>query len=493
MAPINIDMKNPKSICVVGGGTAGLVAALILKKSYPSLKVDIIESSKIGIIGVGEGSTEHWKTFMDFMVMNKKDMLKSCDATFKAGIMFENWSDRPYLQTVEGSYNLKFHDILPVYAKLISENQQLTSDETVNSYVVWDNDPQEVLDEFPVVQFHFNTRKLNDYLHRLCKEYNISVFDDIITDVELTEEGIGKISSKENEYNYDFYIDSTGFSRILIDKLGAKWNSYSDYLKMNSAIVFPTKNEERFPMWTLARAMDAGWMFRIPVWGRNGNGYIFDKNYITPEQAKAEVEEYLGHEIEVAKHLEFDPGCVDRTWIKNCVAIGLSGSFVEPLEATSIGTSIQQAFLLANRIINYNDRTIELYNQEVEDILLDIRDFVALHYVVDREDTLFWKDVKRMPLPPRLEKNIEMWKHKLPQDGDFGNESSYKLFSSPHYTIILAGNNQFNLESIKQQYEVLPPDIKELTERTIHDTLNLHPLSKKVSHKTIIELIRQLA
>jgi flavin-dependent dehydrogenase len=485
-------MKNPKSICVVGGGTAGLVAALILKKSYPNLKVDIIESSKIGIIGVGEGSTEHWKTFMDFMNMDKKDMLVSCDATFKAGIMFENWSKEPYLQTVEGAYNLKYHDILPVYAKLIADNKPLTSNETRNSYVVWDNDPQEVLDEFPVVQFHFNTQKLNQYLHRLCQEHRIDVYDDVITDVEITDNGIGKISG-DSTYEYDFYIDSTGFSRALIDKLGAKWNSYSDYLKMNSAIVFPTENEERFPMWTLARAMDAGWMFRIPVWGRNGNGYIFDKNYITPEQAKAEVEEYLGHEVEVAKHLEFDPGCVDKTWIKNCVAIGLSGSFVEPLEATSIGTSIQQAFLLANRIVNYNDRTIELYNQEVEDILLDIRDFVALHYVVDREDTDFWRDVKKMPLPPRLEKNMEMWKHKLPQDGDFGNESSYRLFSSPHYTLILAGNNQFDINSIREQYEMLPRDVKELTERTIVENSELPPYAKKVSHKTIIDLIRQIA
>ena len=490
MAPINICMKNPKSICVVGGGTAGLVAALILKKSYPSLKVDIIESSKIGIIGVGEGSTEHWKTFMDFMVMDKKDMLKSCDATFKAGIMFDNWSDKPYLQTVEGGYNLKFNDILPVYAKLIADNRPLTSEESFNSQVLWDNDPQEVLDEFPVVQFHFNTHKLNQYLHRLCDEHGVNVYDDIITDVQLTEDGIGKISSDTNMYEYDFYIDSTGFSRLLIGKLGAKWQSYSDYLKMNSAIVFPTENEESFPMWTLARAMDAGWMFRIPVWGRNGNGYIFDKNYITPEQAKAEVEEYLGHEVEIAKHLEFDPGCVDRTWIKNCVAIGLSGSFVEPLEATSIGTSIQQAFLLANRIVNYNDRTVELYNQEVEDILLDIRDFVALHYVVEREDTDFWRDVKKMPLPPRLEKNMEMWKHKLPQDGDFGNESSYRLFGAPHYAIILAGNNWFDLDSIREQYELLPQDTKELVERTIDE--ELHPYIRKISHKTIIELIRQL-
>ena len=492
MASINIAMNTPNSIAVVGGGTAGLVAALILKKSCPTIQVDVIESSKIGIVGVGEGSTEHWKSFMDFMDMDKKDMLKSCDATFKAGIMFDNWSDEPYLQTVEGGYNVKFHDTLPLYAKLISEEQPLTSEESFNSQVVWDNDPQEVLDEFPVVQFHFNTNKLNQYLHRLCKEYDIPIYDDIINDIVIDESGIKTISSDTQVYDYDFYIDSTGFSQLLIKKLGAKWTSYSDYLKMNSAIVFPTGDEDEYPMWTLARAMDAGWMFRIPVWGRKGNGYIFDKNYITVDEAKAEVEAYLGHEVEISKHIEFDPGCVDRTWIKNCVAIGLSASFIEPLEATSIGTSIQQAFLLANRIVNYNDRAIELYNKEVEDIVLDIRDFVALHYVVNREDTQFWKDVKQMPLPPRIAKNMEMWKHRLPQDGDFGNESSYRLFSAPHYTIILAGNKWFNIDSIKHQYNLFPQDVKELVEHAL-DGADIPPFVRQIPHKTIIELIRHLA
>ena len=494
MASINIDMRNPKSICVVGGGTAGLVSALILKKTYPTLKVDIVESSDIGIIGVGEGSTEHWKEFMDFLNIDPTEMLKETDATFKAGIYFENWTETPYIQTVEGDYHAIWHDYPIVYGKLISEQaDSLVFDSVWNSEVAWDNHILETVKEFPVAQFHFNTNKLNQYLHKIAGNFGIDVYDDIITDVEVDETGITNLIGEKENYNYDFYIDCTGFKRVLMNKLEAKWTSYSEHLKMNSAIVFPTEDEDEYPMWTLARAMDAGWMFRIPTYGRKGNGYIFDKNYITPEQAKQEVEEYLGREINVAKSFTFDPGRLEECWIKNCAAVGLSASFVEPLEATSIGTSIQQSFLLSSRIINYTDRSIELYNQEVKEILEDIKDFVALHYVVDREDTAFWKAQKSVPLPERLEKNMEMWKHRLPIDSDFGSENSYKLFDKLNYLLVLHGIGHFDIESIKQQYQSISPSARDFADRLIHDLESSKDEARFVPHKMFIELVRKIS
>ena len=347
------NLNLPKNICVVGGGTAGFVAALILKKAYPSISIQIIESSKIGTIGVGEGSTEHWKEFMDYMGFNKAEMLTKSDATFKAGIMFKDWSKNDYLQTVEGAYNILAHDYPVLYGKLISDGRlpkDLVEDESWTGNIFWTNDVEEILSEFPVAQFHFNTVKLNDYLHEKAQSLGIKIVDDIIVDVVTDDNGIKSISSKENTYEADFFIDCTGFKRILLNKLGAEWESYSKYLKMNRAIVFQTPDEDTYPMWTLAQAMKYGWMFRIPVWGRKGNGYIFDSNYISADEAQREVEEMLGEGIDVRKEISFDPGAVKNPWIKNCVAIGLSASFVEPLEATSIGTSIQQSFLLTDRI-----------------------------------------------------------------------------------------------------------------------------------------------
>ena len=225
-----------------------------------------------------------------------------------------------------------------------------------------------------------------------------TVVDDEITDVVVSEwNKIESISSEKEKYEYDFYVDCTGFAKLLIGQLGAQWQSYSKYLKMKEAIVFPTPEEDEIPLWTLAKAMNAGWLFRIPVQGRKGNGYIFDSDFITAEEAQREAESYLGHGVEVAKNIKFDPGALDRPWISNVCAIGLSASFVEPLEASSIGTSINQSFLLAQRIVNYNQESIDRYNAEVGAIMDNIRDFIALHYITDRRDTSFWQEVATIP------------------------------------------------------------------------------------------------
>ena len=217
---------------------------------------------------------------------------------------------------------------------------------------------------------------------------------------------------------------------------------------MKSAVVFPTGDEENYNMWTLAKAMDYGWRFKIPVWGRHGNGYIFDSDYITAEQAKQELDIEFGKDVEIAKTFDFDPGAVDRAWIKNCVAIGLSGSFVEPLEASSIGTSIQQAFLLMHRLPNYNEKTIASYNKSFNDIMENIRDFIILHYLTKKDNTSFWKNASMISLPDSLQAKLELWRNKLPITEDFNSLSDYILFNASNHTMILSGLGLFNNKSI---------------------------------------------
>ena len=260
-------------ICVVGGGTAGFVSALILKSSYPSYTVDIIKSSNIPTIGVGEGSTEHWSRFMDFVGIQAGEMIKECDATFKTGIMFKDWGGRDYLQNVHSHYSADRNGFPIVYSKLMSQDvdpRKLTGD------YLWDNKTpfmkfiEERPNETGVSQYHFNTSKLNDYLIKKSKQMGCNIIDDEVEPIWTTE--IKQLRGKEHVYHYDFYVDCTGFKRLLISKLGAKWKSYRQWLKMKEAIVFPTPEEDEIPIWTLAKAMDYGWMFRIPVWGRKGNG-----------------------------------------------------------------------------------------------------------------------------------------------------------------------------------------------------------------------------
>jgi len=238
--------------------------------------------------------------------------------------------------------------------------------------------------------------------------------------------------------------------------------------------------------------MKYGWMFRIPVWGRKGNGYIFDSDYITDEEAKAEVEEYLGHTVDIAKTISFDPGALDKTWIQNVCAIGLSASFVEPLEASSIGTSIQQAFLLASRLHKYNQTTINRYNEEVNAILENIRDFVLLHYMCDRDDTNFWINARSVELPESLKNNLEIWKNKLPISEDFTKSTTKVLFNEYNHAIVLHGLGLFDTNSINEQFQNFPNSVKEYANRTVHNLRETEANIKTIPHKMMIDLIRKL-
>jgi len=480
---------NVKSLLVAGGGTAGLIAAIILKKNL-NIQIDVVHSSNIGIVGVGEGSTEHFKDFMDFVGIDQYELIKSCDATYKSGIMFENWTEKPYLHSVGSQWNVKNAQYSFVYANQISKQ-----DDRITDDLQWQNKINKWFlnqrDQFPYNQFHFNTHKLNEFLINVAKSLGINFYDDEITAVNVNEQGnIQSIIGNLNEYRYDFYIDSTGFKRILIDKLGAKWQSYGKYLKMKSAITFQTPDEENYNLWTVARAMDAGWMFRIPVWGRYGNGYIFDSDYTDKEQAHKEVELYFNKKIEIGKEFHFDPGALDKVWINNCVAIGLSGSFVEPLEASSIGTSIQQSFLLMHRLQNYDQNVIDDYNKSFNDIMENIRDFLILHYMTRKTNTDFWRDLANLEIPNSLGSKLERWQHKLPINEDFSHLSNYKLFGSDNFIMCMHGLGLFNRNSIKQEFESKSIMIQEEANKLIQKQFEFNNSIESVSHKEMISLIR---
>jgi len=489
--------KNVKSISVVGAGTAGLIAAIIIKIKH-DMDVNVIYSSKIGIIGVGEGSTEHFNEFMRYSGITQEQIVKETDATFKSGIMFEGWTSDPkynYMHSVFDELSEKVGQYSLINAKLITMNGILNFERTWNSML--DASFLKIEDRYtyPINQYHFNTHKLNDFLIRHAKKIGINVIEDEILDVILTECGsIKSVQGEKSNYESDFYIDCTGFKRILMNKLNAKWKSFSKYLKLNSAITFQTEDEENYNYWTLAKALKCGWLFRIPVWGRYGNGYIFDNNHITKEDAKKEVEELFGKELSIGKEFNFDPGCLENVWIKNCCAVGLSGSFLEPLEATSIGTTIQQSFILAHRIASYNEKDIENYNKDFNTILNNIRDYVLLHYLTNRSDTNFWKEATTVELPDTLQSLMEIWKHRLPVKDDVIRTypSNYNMFWDSNWIQILYGINYFDIKSIENELNSNSERIRKHADNKIRYLKYYEPNIKLISHKDYIRKIREL-
>ncbi len=484
-------MNNVKKIGVIGGGSAGLVAALVLKTQFPSMAVDVVASSNIGIVGVGEGSTEHWMQFLEFIGVHYSEVIKECDATFKSGIMFKGWGKNDYLHSIGSGFTNKERKYPFVYAHQIAQDvhpSQLVSphawDSVVNTWFITNENSS------PTMQFHFNTHKLNTFLINTAKSRGINVYDDEIIDVEIKSDGnIGLLTGKNDTYEYDFYVDSTGFKKLLIGKLGGKWRSHAKYLKMKSAVTFATAQGDEIPMWTTAQAMKNGWMFSIPTYGRTGNGYIFDSDYITVDQAKDEVRDFLGKDVEFGKEFNFDPGALEKCWIKNCCAVGLSASFIEPLEASSIGTSIQQSFLLGESLINYNEHVIDRYNNIITGIIDNIRDFIVLHYITGRDDTQFWRDVAELELPPSLESKLKLWREKLPTYQDFIDTSELRLFSDLHHIIVLHGLGLFDIDKIRNEYiNSTSGATKQNAYMTLDQVMNMR--CKTIPHKMFIELVR---
>lgn len=484
-------MRQVKSLTVVGGGTSGLISALILKERS-NLDVNLIYSSKVEILGVGEGTTEHFGQFMSFVGIKPSQIIKECGATFKIAVVFEDWvpNKKAYIHSVNDLFNFNLGQYPSVYAKQISNESDYLYRKNIEKNQI-QVDAIDIDNYPPVGQYHFDNFKLNEFLKKIAISKQIKIIDDDIIDINLDEQGyINQIIGLKSTYKSDFYIDATGFKKILINKMGAKWKSYNKYLRVNSAIVFPSPDENNYNYYSLSKAMNSGWRFKIPTWGRHGNGYIYDNNFITADEAKDEIEKELGSKIEIAKTFNFDSGTLENVWIKNCVAIGISGSFIEPLEATSIGLTIQQTFLLMHRIQNYNDIVIKEYNKSFTTIVENIRDFICLHYITKKNNTEFWKNNLNSEIPDSLKYNLTKWKNKLPIIEDFCGNSTYLMFGPNNFITVMAGLNLFNKDAILKEYNFLSKNLKTLTEDLILKITELENKEIYMTHKEILTFIR---
>jgi tryptophan halogenase len=451
-----------KSICVVGGGNSGLMSALLVKKLLPNLSITLIKSKNIGTIGVGEGSTEHWTVFAQAAGISIFDLMNECGATIKIGIKFENW---------HGDGTSYFHSIFDSLATMESYTgaaitmMRLISEGIAGEDMYWKlpmkGYVREPLSDYS--QFHFDSEKLNEFLQERCIQAGINIYDSEIVDVKLDNEGfIESISDKEGKtYSADFFIDSSGFRRVLSSKLGAEWVDWSKHLPMNSAIAFQTPYEEKLPPYTLARAMNSGWSWRSPVQERFGNGYVFSDNFITEEQALDEIQQYYKDTVNIGRKINFKSGKVNKAWIKNCLSIGLSSNFVEPLEASSIASTVKQLQLFIGSIYNWSKEdtgTIKKYNEIFDDMMLNVLDFIQLHYFTKRDDTDFWRWCKHeITMTDFNKEHLEIFKKNfvnqivLPEDGIMRN---FRIYDCLNWIQVMHGLRMFDSKKIKEIYEI---------------------------------------
>ena len=441
-----------KDFIIVGGGNAGCIAALMLRRAFPRKNISIIRSSKIGTIGVGESSSEHISDFCNFCDINSCDFILKTKATFKVGVYFDNWSDNDFLHNVnQQNVSTSLGNYFPYLHKVVAHNRP---NYEMNYCGAWENEVPlmffQSMDHTPTKQFHFDTNALNEYLEQKCRNDGIQIIEDELKSVSVDSNN-GNITSVNGRLNYQskFFIDCSGFSRLLSENaLGVKWKSYSEYLPLNSAIAFATDEMEEYNMYTKSTARDYGWSWQIPTQGRTGNGYVFCDRFIDEDQAHQEMEEAYGQEITINKTFKFDPGRLEKAWHKNCYAVGLSQSFVEPLEATAMGSVVQQMFAF---IHTYPSNSIEECNEMVNGIFDNIFDYVQAHYLTKREDTPFWKEVKYdLKITPSLQKLLDKWERRFPQLSDISCQ--WAMFNTVNYIPILYGLKWFNIDKVLKEF-----------------------------------------
>lgn len=432
------------NIVILGGGTAGWLTALFAKKTFPEYKTTLIQSKELGIIGVGEASTPHLVTFMKNLDLDIPQVVLRTNGSIKNGINFVNWNGdgKRYFHSfkeevtntsVDNSFT---HDCIDYYIKMLIQDGR-----PLEEFVYAHNLSYKNRIDFEHLQWslHFDATRLADYLEEVGKERGIEVIDDSYLDAEVNENGnIKTLILKNQKVDVDFVFDCTGFHRQLIGKLyKQKWISFSKHLPMKKAIPFWIDTQTDIEPYTSCIAMKYGWVWHIPLYHRTGCGYIFDSDYIDVEQAKKEAEEYFGQSLEIRKIIDFEAGMYENFWVKNCMAVGLSSSFLEPLESTSLWITCQQLELFrhfTNDLFLNRDRSLSQFNKIITTSVDEVMQFIFLHYYTKRQDSDFWREFKdKNEIPPKLIDRIEAIK-----DANF---RSFDIVGSRHSMIY------FNLSS----------------------------------------------
>jgi tryptophan halogenase len=371
-----------KKVIIVGGGTSGWLTALVVNKFWKDTEVTLIESSKKGILGAGEGGTPNFGRILTMLDINQDEFYTQTKSTIKSGLNLHNWTG---------------------------------SDELSKHLFFGGN-----LDNFNIPKaYHFDASLVAKYFKQIATDRGVKCIDDEVIHINNDGENIINLELKNNGViDLDFVFDCSGFARIIIDKVhNEDWVSYSEYLLLNKALGFflPQTNKYKTTDRTFSKmiSMDAGWMFQIPLQHRWGCGYVFNEKYKSVEEAKSEIENYLGEEIKIQKIFDFKPGTHKRSWIGNSISIGLSYGFIEPLEATSLMSTIMQLKRLID--CGFDEGYKDMFNKWCYQINEQNLIFIRYHYLCERTDTPFWKDSFNMPVPSKLKEILDEDNNLIPK------------------------------------------------------------------------------
>ena len=387
-------------ILIVGGGSAGWMTAATLESQFPNYKISLIESKNISTVGVGESTLGQITDWMRLLKIEDKDFIKHVDGSYKLSIKFTDFYKKgeafhyPFGQPVTKRTRAGTNDW---WFKKMLHSKTPYSDYADCIYPLQMAYVNQNKFDIKEVQraYHFDATKFGLWLkNNYCKKIK-HILDDVVS-IEQDENGI---TSLNNKYKADLYIDCTGFKSLLLDKtLKEPFESYSDMLPNDSAwatrIKYKNKEKELVP-YTNCTAIENGWVWNIPLWSRIGTGYVYSSKFVDDDSALKEFKKHLGQEDLEFKKIKMRVGIHNRLWVKNVVAIGFSAGFIEPLESNGLYTVHE---FLTKLVLNLQRDKIsqwdrDNFNYQCKHMFKEFSEFVGLHYALShRNDTEYWKN-----------------------------------------------------------------------------------------------------
>jgi len=410
-------------IVVAGGGTAGWMTAAALARTLGvAIELTLVESDAIGTIGVGESTIPPIVLFNRLLGIGEAEFMRATQATFKLGIKFENWKDvgesyfHSFGTTGKDHWSAGFQHFW--MHGLTKGHVHSYDDYCLELKAALEGKFAHLPDERMNYAYQLDSALYAAFLRKIAEGEGAKRIEGKIAKVEL-DGATGNIAALcldgDRRVEGDLFIDCTGFRALLIEgALHAGYDDWSHYLPCDSAIAVQTSSVRPPVPYTRAIAHDAGWQWRIPLQHRQGNGIVYCSRYLDKDAALDRLLGSVEGEVLTKPNvIGFTTGARRKQWHRNCVAVGLSGGFMEPLESTSIHL-IQRAILRIIRMLpngKVSERDIAEFNDQQFADMYQIRDFLVLHYkVTERRDSPFWRHCAALSVPESLEQKIELFR-----------------------------------------------------------------------------------
>ncbi len=492
------NLRIDKRIVILGGGTAGWIAANAMAKRWSDKGADItlVESPDIGIIGVGEGSTPHFKLIFDDIGVAESEWMPQCNATYKNGISFANWSTRPgydryfhpfpskldhhtttgfYFNTFARRQGVDVHahpDRFFLSARLAREKQGPIPDDNFPFFVEYG--------------YHFDSHLVGEFLKGKAIARGVKHVQANVLEVQQTQDGdIASFrTDSEGVIEGDFFIDCSGFRGSLIQEtLRVPFHTFAENLFNDSAVVLPTEQGEAIGSETVSTAMKYGWRWEIPLTHRIGNGYVYSSAFCSADDAETELRADLGlldSDVE-ARHLKMKVGRVDEHWHRNCLAVGLSQGFIEPLEATAlnlVGKTVYK-FIETVEANGFDGAHRDDFNSLVNQGFETVRDYIVTHYIMNsRSDTDYWvQNGENKNVSDAVRQILEIWKSGRSLTEEMERRNIVSSYTPMSWCCLLAGYGCFpELRSVPAGHPAATKtDMHEIDEFVRRCALNFRP------------------